>query len=212
MPLAKIYQDPYDVDLRLAELRLPRDLIVLAASNGDIDRRFVSPLDFPGRDEYDAASTALRTICERGGSTPGGWHRGKLLKVPVAFNTEETVAIAVTGGGGAVGRVSDDDPRNRSLKGPNTERLAALPLPFGLDDETESGVDFWYMLTVREGDDLWCELSCPLLVEGGMVIGWRERILIGLIKPHPLPARLGQPIAPAAPTSAPDIKVERRGA
>lgn len=206
---ARVYVDPYDVDVQLNRIGMPRSLLLQAAEHGHIDRVFASPLDFPGRGEYDAASRALRTICEEGGKVPASWHRDTHRNIPVAFNLDETIAITVTGGDEFTGIDGERDPKTRSLKGPNTKAAAVqqtLPLLHGLDEENP-GVTLWFMLTYVDVDSVRVELATPSIVEtDGRVSGWLVRILVGKIDLDGLGGRT----VPTAPTPPLEITPVRK--
>ncbi|HEV2071908.1 MAG TPA: hypothetical protein VGR26_19165 [Acidimicrobiales bacterium] len=206
---ARVYADPYDVDVHLARLGLPKPLLLQAAEDGHVDRVFASPLDFPGRGEYDAASRALRTICEEGGKLAAAWHRATYLGIPVAFNLDETVAITVTGGDEFTGINGERDPKTRSLKGPNTRTAATrqtLPLLRG-SDQNDHGASLWFMLTYVDVECVRVEIATPFLLESdGRVAGWLERILLGKLDLD----GIGRRVVPTAPTPPLEITPVRK--
>ncbi|HEX7167543.1 MAG TPA: hypothetical protein VF230_11240 [Acidimicrobiales bacterium] len=199
-----MYIEPYEVAVRLDRLGMPADLLHEAGRRGHVDRRFASPLDFPGRGEYDAASTGLRTICEEGGTLTSAWHRATYLGIPVAFNLDETVAIAVTSGDEFTGINGDRDPRTRPIKGPNAAVAAArqgLPLLRGYDadgDGDDRGVELWYVLTYVDAERVRMEISQSALVEDGYVTGWHERVILAGVDLDGVGLR-PTPVAPTPP-------------
>lgn len=201
-PKARVYAESYEVAEQLANLQLPRDLIVLATRKGHLERLLATPLDFAGRGEYDAASMALRTICEEGGKTPGGWHRETYLGIPVAFNNDESIAITVTGGDEYTGITGDRDPETRSLKGPATTRAVKEKIPFGRDPDV--GVMLWYVLTFVENErKVRVEIASPRLgpEPSGRVTSWHERIIVGVIDFDGPEGTRATPPTPSAPTA-----------
>lgn len=207
----RVIADPYDVDVRLARLGLSADFLILCADRGDLARRSIPPFGFNGQAEYDAASQVLSTICEEGGTTDGGWHRGSHLGIPVAFNYDETIAITPTAGDVGTGR-PDGNPVNASLKGPSS-RKASSPLAqgaFDFQDPDNQPVDFWWFFTRRDPEGLWAEMFAPIFDKGGTASGYTERVVIGQIGPMTDPSRLHVP--PAGPTPSIDITVLRRNA
>ncbi|MDP9383435.1 MAG: hypothetical protein M3Q29_25490 [Chloroflexota bacterium] len=206
---ARVYVDPYEVDVQLDRIGLPKTLLLQAAEDGHVDRVFASPLDFPGRGEYDAASRALRTICEEGGKVPASWHRDTYLGIPVATNLDETIAITVTSGDEFTGIDGESDPKTRSLKGPNTRTAATrqtLPLLHGLD-EHDPAVTLWFMLTYVDVDCVRVEIATPSFVgRDGRVSGWLVRIVVGNVDLD----GIGQRMVPAAPTPPLDITPVRK--
>lgn len=200
----------YEVNERLAQIGMPRSLLAEAAFQGHIDRRKASRLDFPGRGEYDAASTALRVISENGGKTPGGWHRGTYLGIPIAFNNDESIAIAVTGGDEWTGIDGEEDPTNTALKGPATERVTKLRLSYGDDTDSDiNGVLFSYFLTHPVAEDIVrVEWSVPIVEADGYVRGWRERTIVGELRPD-TPGPGTRKTTPLTPTGDIDVPVRR---
>lgn len=201
----------YAVNRRLSQIGMPRGLLAEAAFQGHIDRNKASRLDFPGRSEYDAASTALRVICENGAPTDGRWHRDTYLGIPVAFNQDETIAIAVTGGDEWTGLDGEEDPTNTALKGPATERVTKLRLSYGDSADADiNGVLFSYFLTHPVAEDIVrVEWSVPIVEADGYVRGWRERTIIGELHPD-TPGRGTRKTAPLSPTGDIDITPVRR--
>ena len=156
---------------RLAEIELPLALITEAVFQGHLDRKLASTLDFPGRAEYDAASRALRTLREHGRQKSGGWHQGSHQNIPVVFNNAESIhRIAVTGGDEWTGTDEEEDPKNSSLKGPNTDHVVQPSLRYtGAENEDVTGVTFLYLLTRPDGDAVWVEISEPAYAEDGYI-------------------------------------------
>lgn len=202
----QVVVDPYEVDVRLADLHLHRDLIGEAARRADNDARSIPPYGYKGQANYDAGSRAVSTIIEEGGTTDGGWSREDYLKIPVAMSADGRVAIHATAGSDGTGR-EDGDPRNLSLKGPHSIE-ATRPRQRSLDDELPPP-DFYWMFMRRDDDGLWVELFSPLLDESGYTYGFVERIIIGNVDSGP---RVRQSDLPAIP-KAPEIDVRAlRGA
>jgi hypothetical protein len=208
-PTSRRYVTEYEVNARLRDLRMPRRLLELAVAQGHLDRRLATPLDLPGRGEYDAASRGLRTLGEEGGTTEGGWFRDKFLGIDVVFRSDEAVAINVTGGDEWTGVDGEEDPVNTALKGPNAMRAAQAPRIDFIGDGSVTGVSFYYLLTNVRDDKLWAELSEPVSVLDGHTAGWFERIILGEIDFNSvLQGGIGEPTAPASPDL--DIPVTRR--
>lgn len=193
----RIYSSLYEVAQRLASLEMPMEILTTAVQRGHLDRRLATRNDFPGRGEYDAASRALRTICEEGVRSEGGWHRSTYLGIPVAYNYWETVAVSVTSGDENVGQAeAEDDPRVRPVKGPNTSRATKPRLQLTPGDPTagDDGVSFWYLLTYADDERVWAELSNPDVPElEGSVDRWRERIILGEVDLTDGGSRTGRP-------------------
>lgn len=202
-PRRRIYWETYEVDKRLYDLHLSRDLVVEAAQRGDVDRSNAPIFGFDGHPEYAAASRILSTLCEEGGTTDGGWQRDYHAGIPVARSFDSLVLICPTGGTEGTGQV-DGEPRNRSEKGPRTAAVAAANRLFD-PSELDEAVQFLWLFTYHDGETLWCELFAPILDETGFVLDWIERIVIGKVDPAPRDRETVPPIP-----SDPEVEVERR--
>jgi hypothetical protein len=208
---ARVISDPYAVRVALDRIGMPKELLLLAAEKGHLERRLATPLDFAGRGEYDAASRALRTLCEEGGKTAGSWHREQYLGIPVAFNLDESIAITVTAGDEYAG-VDDGerDPRTRTLKGPNTRTaVARQTLPLVHPEDEDAGVEMWYLLTNVTAEALLVELArAEMLDLDGRITGWAERIIVGQLDLDGDGAVLrGKPTEPTPPV---EINLRRK--
>lgn len=179
---ARVFIEPYEVAVQLARIGIPASLLHQAGEDGHVDRVFASPLDFPGRGEYDAASTALRTICQEGGKLQTPWHRDIYLGIPVASNLDSSIAVAVTSGDEFTGIDGDQDPKIRPPKGLNSERAAAANARLRLlrpADEGDPGVELLHVLTYVDGEHLRMELSkSSVIVASGQVMEWSWRIIL----------------------------------
>ena len=103
--------------------------------------------------------------------TSGG-HQGSHQNIPVVFNNAESIAIAVTGGDEWTGTDEEEDPKNSSLKGPNTSRVVQPSLRYtGAENEDVTGVTFLYLLTRPDGDAVSVEISEPAYAEDGYIYG-----------------------------------------
>ena len=203
---ARVYTELPDVLDRLERIQLRIDWVIESARQGNLQRLLSTDFDFPGHGEYNAASRGLRTLAEIGFES---WSRESFLGIPVVRTHDGTIAIAVTAGDHNTGINGDDDPRTRSLKGPNTVRAINTPrlrLGDGEYDE-EIGVEFWYMLSYATADGVRVEVSLPDLGQADeQVSRWRERIIVGDIDGHPpVGRRRTAPIPPA-----PSVDVSRK--
>lgn len=203
-PRSRAYSDSYEVDARLASLGVKREWLEEATWQGQIERRFTSHLEFPGAPAYKAASKGLEVLRERS-TKEAGWHPDSYLGIPVSFNGEGTVAVAVTEGDEFTGILGEKDPSTKAIKGPNTRKAVDENRLF-----QDPPVSFWYLLTFSDGERLWAELSCPAIEEGGRVTKWEERILLGEIKRQAGTTSLPESMPPAS--DAPEITVRRRPA
>ena len=198
-----VYVTPYEVDARLKQLGVSRRPLVLAALQGDLQRRLCTPDDFYATPGYVGWARTLRTLREEL-RRDHGWHRGDFRRIPVCFNSEENVAIAAAGGNQWTGVDGQEQPATRE-KGQGTVDAVEMS---GTQRVLEfEAVDFWYLLTYATDGELRVELSCPTNVNDARQINrWSERILIGLIDPNtPMSKTLDVPVAPE-----PEIAVDVR--
>lgn len=200
---ARVISDPKEVDLRLAKLGLSRPPLVDATLAGDVYRRSRTEMDAPGADGYFQWDGALRVLREQTAEAHQ-WHRELYLRIPVTFNNDESIAIAVSSGDENTGR-NGPDPSTKNVKGSATEDAVDVnrKLPFG---RGEAGVDFWYLLIDATDDGVWAELARPILRDAmGRVNGWTDRLLLGRVD-------LEEGAALRVPHEPPsyDVKVSRR--
>lgn len=74
-------------------------------------------------------------------------------------------------------------PRNRTPKGPATERITDLnsQFSFGFVDKPAGRIDeyqTWELCTFDDGDDVRAELSCPVVFASGRFVKFSERIFL----------------------------------
>lgn len=203
---SRVFTELPDVLDRLERIQLRIDWVNEAARQGNLQRLLSTEFDFPGHAEYTAASRSLRTLAE---IACEAWTRQTFLGIPVVMSHDGTIAIAVTAGDYNSGINGDDDPRTRSLKGPNTVRAINRPrLPLGDGEyDAEIGVEFWYMLTYATADGVRVEVALPDHGQGENYVNrWRERIIVGDVGGHsPAGRRETEPIP-----SAPPVHVSRK--
>jgi hypothetical protein len=182
---ARVYVDPYEVDARLDQLGLRRAAMELAVEQGELQRRLCTPLDFSATPGYVAWGRTLRAVREE--TIPLGWHPGDLLQIPVTYNPDESIAVAVSSGDENTGVLTDRDPATKTVKGQATiHAVEANKIPFGRnpydDEEDMIGVELWYLLYCSDEHGLRAELSSPRTMDtAGRIAGWSERILLGTI-------------------------------
>jgi len=195
-PRARLYVEPYEVDLRLSQIGVSRGPFIEAALQGDLQRRLCTPDDFGATAGYVGWARGLR-VMRAELRRAHGWHNG-FLRIPVSYNEHETRAVAVSGGDERIGLPGPDPVTN--AKGPAT--VAAVESnrsPQESFDFEDQGVDLWYLLTyATEDDELRAELSNPSFIDGDtlQISGWHERILFGRIDPD-APSRITAPVAPS---------------
>lgn len=194
MPVPRqIVAAAHEVDARLEELQLTREIIVEATWRGDVARRSAPPLGFKGHPEYAAGSEALNAICDLGGRTDGAWGRDDYLKIPVAMSFDRRVMISPTPGSEGTGQINGD-PTNLAPKGPHSVRASATQ-PTLVE---EVPPDFYWHFTLSDEHGLWVELFSPVMDLSGHAIDYVERIIIGNVDPG-LGGRGQLPAIPPSP-------------
>lgn len=168
--------DPYDVDFRLGQLGMTRSWLWTAMERAAVAHRLAPPFGFDGNAAYYAADRALSELCLA--PLEAGWHRNSFLRIPVAMNRAQTIAVGVTSGDVNTGLNADDDPRTTTIKGPATTLIAGQ-FDFSRTDDDINGVDYWIALGHWTEDEMRCELSRPLAPDpDGRLSGWAERVII----------------------------------
>jgi hypothetical protein len=208
-PLAKVYVEDYDVNLRLHQLGITGAPLVEAAQQGHLQRRLCTSDDFYAAPGFLDWTRTLRTMRKEMRSAHN-FYNGDFLQIPVTFSPNGLMAIAVTTGDEWTGINGDKDPTTRD-KGPQTYAavVANRDPNTTLDlDYEDQGVDLWYLMRyINEDDELLTELSLPRFTNEKFEInGWYERILFGRIDPHDDGVKVIPPVAP----SNIDIPVERK--
>jgi len=182
------YSDPNDRRTRLAELGLAAEMLVQAVQRGHsawANCTLNHPRLFPGISAWAEAVNALRELL-----IPLGWNRSDEGNLPFTVNEAGNVALCVSTGDEATGRV-DESPCTKSSKGPRTANAVAVNQRqltlFGdirLQPEDLANVNgrmTWLLLMHRDlrAREVRCELSRPVnMNEDGRVDGWAERIIL----------------------------------
>jgi hypothetical protein len=209
-PLAKVIIEPAEVSLELAKMGLSRAPLIEASLMGDLHRRTCTGLDVASAPGFYLWSRALRVLREQT-ARELQWHPGDYLQIPVTYNNDESIAVAVSSGDDRTGRSSDADPATKNLKGFATvDAVANNKLVFGKPID-EQAVDFWYLLIDAGDEGVWIEVSRPTFVDGvsQRVTGWSHRIVIGRVDQFDDGgAKRRPPIAPVMPDI--DVPVTRR--
>lgn len=205
---SRLFIDPYEVDLRLSQLGLSRYPIVEAAQQGDFQRRTASPDEPNGASGYYLWARTLRHL-RQSTREHHQWHRGLFRRIPVAYNPQATVAVAVSSGDERTGKPGPD-PATKNVKGVATaEAVQNNVNQYQVDLGFEDGVDFFYVLINATDDDgIWVEVSRPDgMDDEGRPDKWAERILIGRVDPF---GSAQKTIRPDNPNGEIDILVPRR--
>ena len=193
---APIRFEPYDVDTRLAELNLKREIFVEAARQGWA--AFVSctpnhPPTYPGTSAW---AEMIRSIRDSLAATD--WTRANPGNLPLVLNADKSMAITVSSGDVETGRAGGF-PKTRSAKGPQTAAVVrnngqaqfafmedATPIIASIKTR---GRSTWLFLVYRDIQQnvLRYELSLPISMgDDGFVDEWAERILF---PPDPIDPR-----------------------
>lgn len=200
-----IHLTPYEVDLRLSQLDVPREVLTRAVLQGELQRRFATPDDFHATAGYTAWARTYRELVS-GMRSQRGWHKGQFLSIPVVYTFDETYAIAVSPGDS---KTADPDTKGPSThrKGPATSEAVARSRDGQLEFE-DSPVELWYLVyDVRTDGSLHAELSRPLSLEEARITAWSERVILGRIDPEPQPRVASGPESPEI-----DVSVRRKTA
>lgn len=171
---AILHTDACDVDRRLNDLGLTRDLLLRAEAEGCLDYQNAPFGGIDGNANYRAADRALSVLIAQ---SQGIFSRQSHLNIPVAMNGTGTFAIAVTTGDHNCGINGDTDPETKTVKGPNMKRAIKQRLKFSADSD-DLGVDLCVLLSAWQSDAAF-ELSFPMTPDAdGRIRGWRERFII----------------------------------
>jgi hypothetical protein len=177
----------------------------VAALEGHLEMNLVTDDNFYASRGYNFWDGTLRGL-RVGLRELHGFHRGDFCRIPVAYNEDESLAIAVTASDDPrVGRAGEDPETNR--KGPATAVAIAESQDSLFDDRP---VELWYfVLHVSEDGEVRAELSRPLVADDQDKISeWEERILLGSIVSPDSGSRVRQP----ASDPKIDVQVSRKSA
>jgi hypothetical protein len=187
MPPTIIRSEEWDRSKRLRELGLvlptfvdPRQGLLdavrasVAGRAGATDNNARSAA---GYNAWDFPTRRLREIY-RGFN---GWEKFEENGVEGIINRERKLKItAVSTDGGTCDPASS--PRNRTPKGPATEKVVDLNSQLSLFDfkdlAKENEYQSWELCTYDDGNDVRAELSCPIIFESSHFIKFAERIFL----------------------------------
>jgi len=186
---AELLVEPWDVDSRLAELGLNREVLLRAVQAGFsawAEGTANDPIPFPGYAMWAKASRTLRDLLA---PSTFGWRRlNESNQCLVIDPTGSRVLIAATGDENTGN--PDGIPKTKSKKGPRTIEAVERNRNRFLFDELEEddanevaasvdGRETWILLMFRDVNDqvVKSELSRPVLMDPERRIGgWSERI------------------------------------
>ena len=195
MHQTKIFDNAWDVDRRLSELLLNRDIIHASVRRGVSAHALCTPnhpISFPGTSLWAEAMAALREL-----TAPLGFDKSDVGGQPVAIHPSGELAFTVATGDERTG-VSEDSksPATRSSKGPRTieaiEQNQLYLIPEVEADhkdrikqkqrEERARKNTWFLLIFFDPKHMVCrcELSLPNhMDEKNHIDGWAQRIIIG---------------------------------
>lgn len=203
-----LHLDPVSVSAALAQLGLTEGVLIEAVRQSHLARSNATANHPPLYASFVAWGEAVRAL--RDGLAPDGWVRSNEKNWPRVIHPDGHIALTVATANEGTGR-ADQTPITTSSKGPST--IAALEvnrqfwLP-GLEpaeaEEDDQEPTTWLLLIHHAREEIRCELSLPLDVDGeGRVSVWSERILLRSLPLDPEPIEI-------TPPSLPDIDVSVR--
>ncbi len=199
-----IHSTAYEVNLRLAELGIPKEVLARAVMQGELQRRLTTTDDFYATPGFYAWSRTYRELVS-GMRLDSRWHKGQFCRIPVTYSADESLAIAVSRGSAATGDAQNDDLAT-TPKGPATSDAVESSQPEQPFDLDWPPAELWYLLYDSRSDGVWAELSRPTVTDDeDRVVDWAERIVIGRLDPEPAAIGASEPALPEI-----DIPVRRK--
>lgn len=177
---ATVYSSAYSVEQRLRELGLHKSGLlsaVRAAAAAVASCTINSPPIARGWLAWHDAVVRLRQEFR-----PSGWAADDTANFATIIDEAAGIKVAVVNTDDGAGNPASF-PTNRSRRG-ELSKIAIetnqLRLPFmGEPDELKSsGYSTWYLCIYVVGETVRAELSLPTKCEGGIIGGWKERILL----------------------------------
>lgn len=176
-----LYKESWDVNARLAELGLTRDILVQTVRACVVGRSSCDDDDPPSARGYETWKYGVNRLRKQ--LQQEGWFKDDTDQFSTIANDKRRIKIAVcnTDDGTAA---EDRSPRNRSRKGVLTERAAYRNAqPYLFDISVEGKVDrrdynTWYLCVYVTNESVRAELSFPDSFESGYLKSYSERIFI----------------------------------
>lgn len=178
----------WDVRRRLREFDLTVDLLHGALKAGFLARASCTaydPVTTLGTDAWSRTNRRLRELL-----VPGGWRQDDPSNIPLTINDRRKMSLTATTGDDRTGLVGPNPHTKSRRKGnamaaalernrqrgpdlfpetlPEALRLAALTFEYAT----------WMLLFRMSDDEIWCELSLPVVLEDGEIVDWAERIIL----------------------------------
>ena len=204
----RVYVRPADVTTRLNALALTREALSEAVRFGASHAA-----ECTGHDPSSLAGTLLwgkTTRWLRDQLIPLGWNARSQRNLPVTVHPSGKWAITVVSGDEGTG-IPRLTPATRYDRGPATRQVVSrnqLTFSAWSDGWAEQvaalAVQTWFLLHYRDedADEVRVELSLPSeMTQDGSVIGWRERIILGMVGE-------GQDLAPHVPYDSIDADAD----
>lgn len=218
MRAATVYAQPADVDNRLAEIGLNKEILLEAVHAGQMAWAVCTPNHpglYPGLAAWAETVKTFRDL-----AMPEGWTRSDEGNLPFTVAPSGAVALTVATGDENTGCESKS-PCTKSTKGPRTKkaikenkdqlRLFGDVRLLPEDLRQVNGRMTWILLIHRDRflNEVRCELARPVKMNpDGRVDGWAERIILGSI---PLGGDVVQvPSEPAPQTPEIVVNINRR--
>ena len=203
-PNHRIYISPEDVDRRLSELSLRRDIIVDSVTAGLLARLECTPNHPKTAPGYHAWSETVSKLREL--SFPLGWLPSDEANQGLVVNERLSLTLNVSGGDECTG-VAHLNPSTRSSHGPSMASAVRANSRWLFQEMApkQIKVGSWLLLAYwdREKEHVQLELSHPVgWREDKRPTDWSERILFpNIAHSEPVPAVGGD-------QKTPEIKVE----
>lgn len=171
---------------RLASLDLSEEQIERALLRADAEARLVTTLEPPnaeGQTRYMKGTGYFREEV-----VPAGWVSDNARNFCRTVHPSGHFAVVVSSGDERTGVwVAGQKPSTKYTKGETTVRVVkanaqialSLGSQFDVRDESEVAEVVWYLLYRSDGDRVFAELSLPSAIEGGVIVDWHERIILG---------------------------------
>jgi hypothetical protein len=190
--MGKIYSEAAEVDARLQELKMSRDVLIKAVTVGTVGWLNCSANHPPSLPGIYAWGETVRDLRES--LLPEGWERVNDRNFPLTVYRPTGIAVTASSGDSETGIVNGS-PRTRHPKGVRTHEVVDDNCrQLGLFEDTGASIPdaivevekwvTWLLLSYRDitAGVVRCELSRPIKVgEDGRVEDWDERILLGSI-------------------------------
>ncbi len=185
-----VWWDPREVHIALARLGLSVAPLLEAVRAGHVSRISRTLNDAPIAHGFYQWNDTLRALREH--LVAVGWHRNNDNGLPTTVNPNGTIAICVSSGNESTG-IPSETPSTKHTKGPCTEVYVTsnatqialfpnLPAPAPVRSSRDgSNIATWTLLFHNDIQEIRSELSLPVFIESGQIVGWKERIILPVI-------------------------------